>query len=732
MSRPSIEPIASGALVDGRYRCESELGKGAFGEVWKAADTQLDDAPVAIKCLHAHVAAEPEVAARFDHEVRSLVRLRSPHIVQVTGRGVWQGRPYMVMEYLEGGRLSDWIARSHAAQRRFDLHEARSLYFSILQGVSAAHSAKPAPIVHRDLKPGNVILALATSGEVTPKVVDFGLARVGDGTLTRTGQGVGTPAYMAPEQHGSAADAEPAADVFALGVMLVEMLTGQYVADDRKTMWWRATEQGRAEACLAALRSRCPELPAAVWRVVASTLDADASNRPADERELRDALDRAWTVERARTPEVAPELESRVELRSMVVPTQKPVPTAPVAAPSATPPVAARPPAPPAPPPAPRPAPPQPPATPKHGPLESRYEPRSMVGVTAPSSDVTSDAVTPPRRAPWLAIGGVAALALGGVIYAAVSRGPTPVTSGTTDGGASAVTATSADVTTASGYVAESGGATSQGAPAAAPSAAPTADPDNPWVLVTPPSTPIALGLDRDPGDDVFTGFRPAANVRSPDAPYFLQQHEVTWGAFDRFEDLVADPDLALANGVPEAPAQRANLPVTGLSQRLARRYCVEKLGGDLPTEEQWEFAARGEARRPHPWGAEPLRVGRGGTSAWPRRPPFVVDVRSSPQDVTPGADPDRFYDLAGNAMEWTAGVFREDVTGRAADWAREASGRVLYSARGVVQGLRAPTVMPDASAMIRTSYCGEGPCTREARDLWARVGFRCAHTVAR
>jgi tetratricopeptide (TPR) repeat protein len=222
MREPADEPARHPAHLDGAARvpgCEmlGRLGQGGMGVVYKAWQVRLHRV-VAVKMLRPGAADSPAALARFRVEGEAVARLQHPNIVQMHDVGDLDGRPYFVMEYAEGGSLADKLDGTP-----WPGADAARLVETLARAVEHAHERG---VLHRDLTPGNVLLA----ADGTPKLSDFGLAKllVGGDTLTEAGAIFGTPSYMSPEQaEGSAAGAGPAADVYALGAILYELLTGR-------------------------------------------------------------------------------------------------------------------------------------------------------------------------------------------------------------------------------------------------------------------------------------------------------------------------------------------------------------------------------------------------------------------------------------------------------------------------------------------------------------------------
>jgi len=228
-----------------RYSRVRRIATGGMGEVWLAHD-ELLHRDVAVKYLKREYADDEGARTRFLHEARNAAALLHPAIATVFDFGeseVEDGLPYLVMEYVEGRTLADLLSGG----RPLDAEQARALVAQAADGLAAAHAIG---LVHRDVKPGN--LMIRPDGAV--KITDFGIARAGDGLgLTETGQLIGTPSYLSPEQ-ASGQSATPASDVYALGVVLFECLTGRrpYQADSPVAI------------ALAHVREPVPDLPAEV------------------------------------------------------------------------------------------------------------------------------------------------------------------------------------------------------------------------------------------------------------------------------------------------------------------------------------------------------------------------------------------------------------------------------------------------------------------------------------
>ncbi|XYH93480.1 serine/threonine-protein kinase [Sorangium sp. So ce1128] len=216
-----VEP---GTIVGEKYRLEGPLSRGGMGSVWVARHVELG-APVAIKFMDPEHAASPEFRARFYREARTAANLESPHVVSVQDYGIQGTVPYLVMELLRGEDLSRRLRRV----RRLPLAEAARIAIQTCKALRRAHDSG---LVHRDLKPGNLFLSRVDDDEEIVKVLDFGIAKQLTGKLlsdetTKTGELLGSPFYMSPEQARGDKNLDARSDLWSLGVILFRAVTGR-------------------------------------------------------------------------------------------------------------------------------------------------------------------------------------------------------------------------------------------------------------------------------------------------------------------------------------------------------------------------------------------------------------------------------------------------------------------------------------------------------------------------
>ncbi len=263
-----------GRLVDGRYQVRSRIARGGMATVYLATDLRLERR-VAIKIMHGHLADDNTFKTRFVQEARSAARLAHPNVVNVFDQGQDADMAYLVMEYLPGITLRELLKdyKKLTPEQTVDIMDA------VLSGLAAAHKAG---IVHRDLKPENVLLA--DDGRI--KLGDFGLARAASAN-TATGQALlGTIAYLSPELvTRGVADAR--SDIYAVGIMMFEMLTGEqpYVGEAPMTIAYQ-----HANDEVPAPSSKNPAVPHELDELVLWATRRDPDERPRDARELLDRL----------------------------------------------------------------------------------------------------------------------------------------------------------------------------------------------------------------------------------------------------------------------------------------------------------------------------------------------------------------------------------------------------------------------------------------------------------
>jgi serine/threonine protein kinase len=220
--------LQPGEIVAERYRLERELGRGSMGVVWAAIHVTLGQR-VAIKLISAGQIDSPETRHRFSTEAKAAARLKSRHAVQVYDDGeTLDGTPYIVMEYLEGETLEAKLERG-----AIELPEAVRITSHVCRALSRAHAQG---IIHRDLKPANIFIARAEEDEQgwLAKVLDFGVAKLTSATdpsHTKTGTLVGTPLFMSPEQIRGASHVDQRADLYSVGMVFYNMLTGRFAFD---------------------------------------------------------------------------------------------------------------------------------------------------------------------------------------------------------------------------------------------------------------------------------------------------------------------------------------------------------------------------------------------------------------------------------------------------------------------------------------------------------------------
>jgi serine/threonine protein kinase len=284
-----------GVMIGHRFRLERLLGEGGMGEVWAAIDTESGDRR-ALKFLKG-AASNEDRRRRFIREARAAMTIDNPHVARIHAVDEPEhGPPFMVMDLLEGETLRAHLDRVG----RLPLNDALSIMMPIISAVGAAHANR---IVHRDLKPENVFLS-PENGAMTVTVLDFGVAKFAASNstpaLTESGDRLGTPRYMAPEQARGSRDVDHRIDIWAIGIMFWEMLAGRHpIPGDNVGAIYKAITLD----IMPDLGEAAPDLPADVVALVSRMLSRDPDGRPYDMREVAAVLGKHYS---GVTPVIAP------------------------------------------------------------------------------------------------------------------------------------------------------------------------------------------------------------------------------------------------------------------------------------------------------------------------------------------------------------------------------------------------------------------------------------------
>jgi formylglycine-generating enzyme required for sulfatase activity len=648
------------AKTIGRYEIREELGRGGMAAVYLAYDPQLGR-EVALKLMDQQLSGDPAFAARFEREARTVAALEHSAIVSLYDYGDAEGWLYLVMRYMKGGSLKEEIARGPLT-----LERSYNVVRRIGRALDKAHQAG---IIHRDLKPGNILLDEDRESYLS----DFGIVKVAKGDaeyLTETGQTLGTFAYMSPEQVlGKELDGR--SDIYALGVVLYEMLTGKHPFGDVATTSG-AMAVAHTQEPIPDVTADNPDLTAELIPVVQKALAKDPADRYASGAAMAAAIQAALSgtdVTKAAGAGAAAAAATATAKAAEPPPAQQPLREQPKRA--------------------------QPPTRPpvRESAAQSGGQPPS--GDAAPPAQAAGDWK---RNTPvWVfAVAGVAAILCLGLAAAAgcfafgpcgqddvpeatqIVEGPTVTptathtpTAGSPGGGEVApdtVTPTHTHTPTHTPTLTPTPTATATETPTATPSPTPTLEPGATRIRPEDGMTELYA-----PGGTFQMGTNPSADplVEDDELPahevtldaFWIDQTEVTNEQYNRCVTAGLCAQSRLANNSSfNAPAQ----PVVGVTWLDAVTYC-RWAGGQLPSEAQWEYAARGPENRIYPWGdlfnGGLVNFCDANCSADWRNENFddgfglTAPVGSYPG----GASWLGAFDMAGNVWEWTADWYDPD-----------------------------------------------------------------------
>jgi serine/threonine-protein kinase len=293
---------AVGTTIAGRYRLEAVIGRGGMSTVYRAFDTVLER-PVAIKLMHREIATDSDQLERFRREARSVAQLNHPHVVSVIDAGEEPdadepelGTPYIVLEYVDGETLKGLIRRAGP----LEIPQALAYAIEIARALGAAHERR---IVHRDVKPHNVLI----DPEGGAKITDFGIARsLSEEGLTQAGRVLGTTDYVSPEQ-ALGQPVTPQSDLYSLGVVLYEMLTGDVPFHGDSPV---AVAMKHVREQVPDVQARRPQISAATAAVVDRALAKNLDERYPDAASMEGALEEVLAIEASRSGQATGEVTS--------------------------------------------------------------------------------------------------------------------------------------------------------------------------------------------------------------------------------------------------------------------------------------------------------------------------------------------------------------------------------------------------------------------------------------
>lgn len=637
-----------GSSIDGRYRLDSLIGRGGMGAVYCATRLLIGD-EVAVKILHTEQGSDPHAAERFRREARAAARLKHPNAVSIYDFGVSSdGLQFLVMELVEGKSLRE-VTRTRGPLDSALVAEIASQICAALDEAHRQH------IVHRDIKPDNIILNVTPAG-LRVKVLDFGIAKLRDDTvshLTQTGSVMGTPHYMSPEQClGEELDSR--ADIYSVGIVVYELLCGRVPFNSPISTAVVVQHVNQPPPSLLGIN---PNIPAAIEAVVFHALEKSRHARPATAgalaQELLSALRRpAVQIAGARgglEPQVVLPRQNWTVDEQTIERKPRGVQAVPIP--------------------------------------ETLHMASPQLGVPSLGGAARNTAANGAtetlrlKRSKALKYGSAALAAIfvaalvGLLIWRLQPEDKTPINENTSPGG-QATNAEPATVAPAKG------------------------NPDSTGNSSAPPSGMVSVK-----GDRLLMGSSEGDSDSKPPhmvvvKSFYLDANEVTCQDYKKFIDESGHPvPKTWVNGT--YPTGTAQLPVTSVSWEDAVAY-AEWNKKRLPTEEEWELAARGREGLRYPWGNS-WQAGCANADEEGQARQRLAAVGSHNCSSPFGAK-----DLIGNAWEWTA-----------SDWVPYPGGRLQRQAKGekVIRGGGWDTPRGIATAIYRSGWVGPGD----------KTGFRCA-----
>ena len=658
----------------GSFEILEKIGQGGMAEVYKGRQPALRRM-VAIKLLGRSLQADASLTERFQREAQAVAALRHPNIVQVHDFGVFKGGHYLVMEYIEGRDLRQMMDERFEKGETFSKDEILPLLSQVAAALDYAHGKG---IIHRDIKPGNILVA--SEGQAI--LSDFGLVMLQNRVSQVTeGHTFGTPEYIAPEQAMDSRAAVPQSDIYALGGILYEMVTGRllFEADTAISLALMHINEEVTPP-----RKYNPELPQAVEEVIMRALSKEPARRYATASEMIEALRRAWHDQPQESAAGAP----------------------------------------------------PPPPSEGQGAEDGRFGFGRQSWMWAVLGVVLVGLVV----LGYALLSGGSLPLIGALAAPTETPTSTPTLAPTATATSTSVPATATPTPTPTSALISAASAAPTSTPSPMPSPTPTPAPtETPSPTPTPTLAPgQALTRTVDgmvmhyiPGGEFLMGAPEEDDEAYPDE---TPQHAVALDPFwiDETEVTVDQYKMCVEAGACEAPytrtqydnPARSDHPMTYISWDQAANYCAwiaEATGWDagLPTEAQWEFAAswevETETKRRYPWGDEldRARVYLGSTTA---------PVGS----YLEGASPYGVLDLAGNVWEWVADWYDRDYYERAAFPSNPTGPESgLYK---VFRG-GAYDSISNFTTQLRTTYrevgAPEGTTDRPAKG--PNLGFRCA-----